>query len=485
MENLKDNKLFIKAYILLVATIVLYYCSECSPLYLTNFWTDANVYFTIGRGMREGMVPYLDLYDHKGPIIYFLHMLAAYINPSSFIGMWFIEIIAAFIFFYGSYKLLNIFCKKYVLIYIPLLALFIYCSNTFAAGDSAEELCLPILAYCFFVGIKALKNKTLPDKLEAILLGLGATYVFWLKFTMAGFFLGFTIAFGIYSIKNNMVKNYWQTCALGLISFCGASLLVILIFALFGGAQALLQVYFIDNIFTYNEAKGIGLLLDNLKTGVFSYTYYYRYGFIMALLGWHYLFNYESKEMAYFSLWTFVCLFLTSYSGGRSYNYYSFIFSLYMPLAFCFVDVFLSKYINKNINLNNFYAVAVGILLCLLSNPFSYNKALRDITSDNYYLEPFARIICKEKNPTLINYKVMDLGLYNYCGVVPKYKYFSVTNIRKQKIFDGIKEYIEEGKVDFVFAMGRYSFEGYECILEKPYNDYGDRTVLCLYKKKY
>ena len=57
------------AWPLLCAGLALVFASTASPLYATNFWTDTNIYFTIGRGMLKGLMPYRDLFDHKGPLL--------------------------------------------------------------------------------------------------------------------------------------------------------------------------------------------------------------------------------------------------------------------------------------------------------------------------------------------------------------------------------------------------------------------------------
>ena len=55
-------------YCLLLSFGVLTVCSKNSFLYPLNDWVDVNCFFTVGRGVRHGLVPYLDLYDQKGPL---------------------------------------------------------------------------------------------------------------------------------------------------------------------------------------------------------------------------------------------------------------------------------------------------------------------------------------------------------------------------------------------------------------------------------
>ena len=94
METSRKRQLFAALWCLLCAAAALAVCSRSSPLYPTNDWGDANIYFTIGRGMLEGLVPYRDLLDHKGPLLYFLHAAAALVSDSSFFGVWLWEVAA-------------------------------------------------------------------------------------------------------------------------------------------------------------------------------------------------------------------------------------------------------------------------------------------------------------------------------------------------------------------------------------------------------
>ena len=64
----------------LISAGVLLICSKNSPLYPMNDWVDVNCFFTVGRGMRHGMTPYLDLYEQKGPLLYAVFALAAWIS---------------------------------------------------------------------------------------------------------------------------------------------------------------------------------------------------------------------------------------------------------------------------------------------------------------------------------------------------------------------------------------------------------------------
>jgi len=69
--------------LLLVITFAV--VSFSSPLYTSNPWVDTNAMFTMGRAWNAGMVPFRDLFEQRGPSMYFLYSLAARISSTNFL----------------------------------------------------------------------------------------------------------------------------------------------------------------------------------------------------------------------------------------------------------------------------------------------------------------------------------------------------------------------------------------------------------------
>src|SRR5688572_5278945 len=53
---------------------------------------DQGVYLYIGEQILDGKIPYQDVWDHKGPLIYYINVLGLLIEDSV-IGIWILEII--------------------------------------------------------------------------------------------------------------------------------------------------------------------------------------------------------------------------------------------------------------------------------------------------------------------------------------------------------------------------------------------------------
>ena len=55
--------------------------------YLNTAGTDSSIFLYVARILNNGLVPYLHVFDHKGPLIYFIDALGWLISPTSFLGI--------------------------------------------------------------------------------------------------------------------------------------------------------------------------------------------------------------------------------------------------------------------------------------------------------------------------------------------------------------------------------------------------------------
>ncbi|HBV52215.1 MAG TPA: hypothetical protein DEF06_07995, partial [Clostridiales bacterium] len=125
------------------SALLLSVCSMCSFLFPIHDRVDQNVFFTVGREILNGKVIYRDLFEHKGPLTYFIHAAAALISETSFLGVYLIEIVSLTVFLIFAYKTALFFTNRQFSFYSAmLLAVVLLCSECFQRGDNVEELCL-------------------------------------------------------------------------------------------------------------------------------------------------------------------------------------------------------------------------------------------------------------------------------------------------------------------------------------------------------
>ena len=86
---------------------VLLFAVQSSPFYPINDWVDPNCFLTVGKAIADGKVLYRDIYEQKGPYLYFLHALCTLVFPDSFLGVWFMEAALCFVMLFFVYKILS------------------------------------------------------------------------------------------------------------------------------------------------------------------------------------------------------------------------------------------------------------------------------------------------------------------------------------------------------------------------------------------
>ncbi len=432
----RTNK-YILLYLILAAGLIIFCVSKSSPLYPFNDWFDANCYFTVGKSFWKDLVVYKDLFEQKGPLLYFLHALAYLVSHDTFLGVYFLEVIAASFFAYFSYKIILLFSKKPLWVFIPLVMTIIYTSASFSHGDSAEEFCLPLLTYGLYLLLKNQKTNEPLTFIEALLLGLTSGMVLWIKFSLLGFYLGWIIIPVITYLKNKKYKEL-GTLFWGIV--LGVIIITLPFFIYFLVNNALTDwftVYFYDNIFIYHQS---GSLINAFTKTISSNPWLW----LLILAGLTSLFK-DSKVLAS-TLLTLITLILLVYSGGRSYVYYGFIFALYAPLCLLILDYLPS--INK--------LKIVSILILLVSVSLSYfltpNAYLRNYSQEDLPQYKFAKIINEVPNATLLNYGFLDGGFYTTSNTFPSERFFCQLNIELPEMTESLNRAISEGRVDFIVS---------------------------------
>lgn len=314
------------SFLALFAFIIISVCSTSSPLYAFNTWVDANVYFTIGKSMLKGMLPYRDLFDHKGPLLYALHALTALISFDSFLGVYLLEVVCCFFTLLYAFKLLRLFCPDDILLLIPLLGAAVCTSTAFWLGDSAEELCMPLLVYAGYVGAKALRENTLPSRREFFLLGLTSACVLWIKFTMLGYYLGWIVAPACLALSQKRFGELMKKLGVLILGIIAATLPFLLYFGWNHAIRDWFEVYFYDNLFLYSNAESTNGFLRNALTGLSQIRQLFPLGAAALVLGGVWCW-YRCNRWIFLSfVATCVGLLLTVFGGGQYYPYYSLAF---------------------------------------------------------------------------------------------------------------------------------------------------------------
>ena len=91
-----ERKFNVQSFVLLilVSFCSLLFCTKNSWLYSFNDWVDGNAFFTMGKGMVNGLVPYKDLFEQKGPLLYLIYGIGYLLSNKTLHGIFILEVIS-------------------------------------------------------------------------------------------------------------------------------------------------------------------------------------------------------------------------------------------------------------------------------------------------------------------------------------------------------------------------------------------------------
>ena len=488
-------------YSFLVAFGFLAVCSKSSFLYPMNDWVDVNCFFTMGRSIWDGLVPYRDLYEQKGPVLYFLYAFAALISSDGFFGVFLLEVITfgLFLYFSGRIAQLCLDGSKLSYLIVAVLAAVIPVSPAFAHGSSCEETCLFFLAYGLYSVTLAMNEKRPLTFWEAFINGVFAAAVLYIKFTMMGFYaaLALFVLFW-YCTRPSHLKSLLITIGGFLLGIIALSLPVFFYFALNGAVDDFLTVYFYNNLFLYPaefEGTRRDMVVASLKKTIElnnSYTWLFRWGALYLI------FDFKRWRSAVLVALTYLGLAIGTYWGGRGYTYYGLIlciFAVYGLIGFARLLLLIpaKKILTKlpqNIRIANYVALALSVLLLFnYSCKNARNTYLLAYSKDEMPAYRFAATIRQTPNARILNYGFLDAGFYMAADVTPNCRYFCTLNLNTAEMWAEQKKVIESGEVDFIitryYTLDRYSPDTskYVCIDQVTMPFEGVNFTYYLYQK--
>lgn len=450
-------------FLLVLSAVAVTICSKCSPLYPLNNWDDANCFFTVGKSMWSGRVLYRDIFEQKGPLLYFLYAGTSLISGNSFLGVWLLEIAAGFFYLLLCAKTILLFCDKKALPLLTLLTLAVYVSPAFEQGGSAEELCLPLLMYSVYVGVKAIVLNQPVGKREWLVIGITSGAVLWIKFTLLGFYFGFGLFMLFYYALNRLGRELVYFLVFLVLGELIIAAPIFLYFWVNHALHDLFEVYFYCNLFLYpvtNESTKALSLLSNLKNGFASYLYNFWISFVMLLMGFPYL-CLRSKRLAALVGMTFVCTFLMIYAGGRCYTYYSLVMALFMPFALiALYRLWAAAPPSSTVSWSKRTAIVLTVIGTLLGTALlvvlSPNTYMLGVDKESLPQYVFSHTIQQTENATLLNYGFLDGGFYMTSETVPVCRFFCRLNIPYAQHMQDI--YVTHSLTDYIVTRDEKIF---------------------------
>ena len=231
----REREGFVYIFLVLYALILLlWYSFTTSPLY-NRIGFDSAIFKIIGIGILEGKVPYRDLFDHKGPVIFFINALGQLISPGR-AGLFLLQTVSLSCAFVLIYKISRLFSsvKKSAAIAL-LIGLFMTALGV--GGNQVEEWELPWQLLSVYLALKYLlgfeKNPIHPP-VYTLIYGICFGIVSFTRLNDGALIAGMMIGFAAFLILKKQQKQLPLNIALFLLGWALTAVPILLYFGLNG-----------------------------------------------------------------------------------------------------------------------------------------------------------------------------------------------------------------------------------------------------------
>jgi hypothetical protein len=392
---------------------------------------------TIGNAMLGGRELYVDIFDHKGPVLFFLHEAAALLSRNSFIGIYVVEVVACFFYLRYSLKTMRLFSSSPLIMPLTLLlGVVTYSSDFFSYGDSVEEFALPILAHCLYYMLCFVKNRHVPNRWRAFVMGVGLALVFWMKFNLLFFYAGGILVLTFIAWKHEQLRDLRLVVRWVLVGVATVTAPVLGYFAVHGTLPALWESYFMINIFSYHGVATNGeppfwwFKLVKLS--------------IWAVLMIPVVFLRVEKEVKWLVFGTYGVLVFSFATLTVQFYYFLTLFPFF-PL--------LITYIRQAKSSTKAYIIMCVVSILAISTNWNVVTLLNG-TFPTSVLE-MAEIINKNESEDseVLTFSSYDTGIYQHTRHLPPNKNYFLSSILDPEIKQEQAEWVASGKVKYLVRV--------------------------------
>lgn len=334
-------------WIALATLFCLMFSWTVSPWYVHE-GIDGCIFKIMGLGILEGKLPYRDLFDHKGPLVYFLNALGLMGGKT---GFFLLHILFLSVTLYLIYLTSCLFTSCKNSFWISLISL-LFWAIFIQEGNQVEFFMLPAIALSLYLTLRIYKN---PDNIfGSYFIGLCFAWIFLLRMSDAvmqvgGLFAGLCL----YGFLKKRVKK----TLLSILWFLAGAATLILPFVVYFAAQNALADFWYGNF-------------------AFNYQYY--------KVAHHATFNFGNPKILMFLLLS--CILAVGKKKELSYLYFVFV-----PVAV------LSFFLVGEYNFPHYYLVYIPLFaLCtsLLFNKYYISLVLWILIAGCGFMHP-GRNVCQ------------------------------------------------------------------------------------------
>ena len=496
MNSLGKHKSFLLGIsALLVAMLI---CTGVtSPLYPHYSGLDSSMFLITAKGLLSGKIAYVDLFDHKGPVFFWMEMLGYAMGGRT--GVWLLQCIFAVLDLLLIGKITRLFQSNFFWTAVSFYSVFFY---LFSHGNLTEEFSMPMILLGLYLELRFLaSDRKQHPPVWALLYGVIIGALAFIRVNNAVILCALILCIAVILIRGREWKNLFLNLAAGLVGIALVAVPVCMYFAHYGALEDMLYATFLHNLIYAKNSTHDPIFSKKIV----YYAVLYLPGILAFLVFWkHWR---ETKNRVFISLLVAVCITYLMLLYSNVYEHY---FMLGLPLYMVAATVMLKdeerhcsarklfqllkgKLRGGDGKLQKLFAAftaTVGIYFVLGAYSACapiYKTYLTDIAYDQYHqIHDSVKQIPEDERDSVIGFGVLA-DFYVHADIVPCYKYYTLQRwmtTDENDVYGQFMEYVRNDHPLWLVTKPDEDDSGIKAVLNDSYEFVTEDDYACYYRLK-
>ena len=433
-----------------VIPVMLVFSGFTSPLYPHYTGLDSSIFLIIARGIVSGKVPYRDLFDHKGPVFFWMEALGYYLGGRT--GVFFLQCLLLGLDLFFIDRISALFHTDMPVPAAAFAAVFL---TLFEHGNLTEEFSMPLILCGLYFELRFLSSgEERHPPAAGFLYGLILGLIAFIRINNAAVLCALLLSIAVCLAAKGQWGNLFANIGMGILGLFAVSLPVCLYFYRRGILYDMLYGTFLRNMLYARDNTHYPL-----RSAALYFLFLFLPGisaFLVFLDKWR-----KEKKRVYLSLLTATVL---TYGMLAYTNVYKHYFLLALPLFMTAAAVSeegtaLSELTDR---LKGLFrgkgkekpplsrAAALVLIVTVLYAGTSavyacapiYKTYLSDISYNEYAgVRASSDLIPEEERDSVIGFEILA-NYYYHADILPCYKYFTLQGWMSTDKVDVSREFL-------------------------------------------
>ena len=413
--------------------------------------TDSAIFFTSGKAWMNGMIPYTDFSDSKGPLLWLIYGIGYLLSPYNYIGIFWMSFLIYSIVYYLVYQISYFFLgNKHLAVICPLIMTLSFFNPWYHYEIRAEDSCQPFIAWSLYESCRMIYKDSL-NKTTVLrtfyALGISIAGTLMIKYSVS-VMMGGLVSYCFYF---TMTKSEYRTYSISMFVAGVSTILLpfLLYFVLQGNLNDFINEYFINTFLTIQDSNTIISYLHEWLLTISNPPRMVL--FSISVIG-SLILSRQLSHDKYFFLFSFLWFYSIAIHHALS-DYYlciCLIFPLWLVLAMTMRNKLVTYNCLQTIKV---CCLVLGITIVsnyfftdgyIISNLFFTGKQYRkDLYNVGYLMSQI-------KKPTIIYFKTPDHGYGTLSDALPGSKYWTTQIGATKEMTEQQLHDIKSRKSDFI-----------------------------------